>query len=161
MSHAVQGHLRQMGHSREFWQNLILWRRECQTTPVYLPQEPHELCKMPDYIASLYSRAWKWGLHSSWVASLLCSSFFWQRNKATPSPSELCHRISVHREPRFWQQWPLQRFLSASAGAERLVAAVGKGATLKGAICGHSLSNISLVGVKKCNQFLNVAELIY
>lgn len=45
MSHAVQGHPRQTGHSREFWQNVILWRREWQTTPVYLPWEPHELYK--------------------------------------------------------------------------------------------------------------------
>ena len=88
LSHAVQGHLRQMGHSREVWQNVILWRTEWQTTPVYLPWEPHELYKMPDYIASLYSRDWKWGLHSSWVASLLCSSFSWQKNKAIfASPS--------------------------------------------------------------------------
>ena len=29
------------GHSGEFWKNLIHQRRECQTTPVYLPWEPH------------------------------------------------------------------------------------------------------------------------
>ena len=28
-------HPRQTGHSREFWQNVIHWRREWQTTPVY------------------------------------------------------------------------------------------------------------------------------
>ena len=31
------------GHSREFWQNMIHWRRKWQTTPVYLPWKPHEL----------------------------------------------------------------------------------------------------------------------
>ena len=33
------------GHSREFWQNVICWRREWQTTPVNLLWEPHELYK--------------------------------------------------------------------------------------------------------------------
>jgi len=47
MSHAVQGHLRQTGHSREFWQNVIRWRREWETTSVYLLWEPHELYERP------------------------------------------------------------------------------------------------------------------
>ena len=42
MSHSVQGHPRWMGHGREFWQNAVHWRREWQTTSVFLPQEPHE-----------------------------------------------------------------------------------------------------------------------
>ena len=29
----------------EFWETVIHWRREWQTTPVYLPWEPHELYK--------------------------------------------------------------------------------------------------------------------
>ena len=45
MSHAVYGHPRQRGHSGEFWQNVIHWRRKWQTTSVYLPWEPHELYK--------------------------------------------------------------------------------------------------------------------
>ena len=45
MSHAVQGHLRQMGHSGEFWQNVVHWGRDWQTTPVFLPWEPHQLYK--------------------------------------------------------------------------------------------------------------------
>ena len=36
----MQGHPRWMGHSREFWQNVVHWRREWQTTPVYLPDVP-------------------------------------------------------------------------------------------------------------------------
>ena len=34
-----------MGHNREFWQNVIHWRREWQTTPVYLLWELHKLYK--------------------------------------------------------------------------------------------------------------------
>ena len=33
------------GHSGEFWQNMIYWRREWQTTLVYLLWVPHELYK--------------------------------------------------------------------------------------------------------------------
>ena len=31
-----------MGHTGEFWQNVIRWRREWQTSPVYLLWETHE-----------------------------------------------------------------------------------------------------------------------
>ena len=31
-----------MGHSGEFWQNVVHWRREWQTTSVFLPWESHE-----------------------------------------------------------------------------------------------------------------------
>ena len=41
----MQGHPRWMGHSGEFWQIVSHWRREWQTTPVYLLWEPHELYK--------------------------------------------------------------------------------------------------------------------
>ena len=30
------------GHGGEFWQNVVHWRREWQTTSVFLPWEPHE-----------------------------------------------------------------------------------------------------------------------
>ena len=45
MSHATQGHPRWTGHSGEFLQNVVRWRTEWQTIPVYLLQEPHELYK--------------------------------------------------------------------------------------------------------------------
>ena len=45
MSHAVQGYPRWMGHTGEFWQNMIHWRREWQTISVYFLWEPHELYK--------------------------------------------------------------------------------------------------------------------
>ena len=32
----------QDGHGGEFWQNVIHWRRQWQTTSVFLPSEPHE-----------------------------------------------------------------------------------------------------------------------
>ena len=41
MSHALWGHPRQMSHVGEFWQNVVHWRREWQTTSVFLPWEPH------------------------------------------------------------------------------------------------------------------------
>ena len=31
-----------MGHGGEFWQNVVHWRKELQTTSVFLPWEPHE-----------------------------------------------------------------------------------------------------------------------
>ena len=42
MSHAVWHHPRWTGPSREFWQNLVHWRREWQNTSVFFPWEPHE-----------------------------------------------------------------------------------------------------------------------
>ena len=50
MSHAVWDYPRQMGQSGEFWQNVIHWRREWETTPVYLPWELHELYKQAKYM---------------------------------------------------------------------------------------------------------------
>ena len=41
LSHAVWGHPR-VGHDGEVWQNVVHWRREWQTTSVFLPWEPHE-----------------------------------------------------------------------------------------------------------------------
>ena len=43
MSYAVQNQPRQTDHGGEFWQNVIHWRREWQTTSAFLPWEPHEL----------------------------------------------------------------------------------------------------------------------
>jgi len=34
-------------HGKEFWQNMIHWRRESHITPGYLSWEPHELYKRP------------------------------------------------------------------------------------------------------------------
>ena len=42
LSHTVWGHPRWMGHGGEVWQNVVHWRREQQTTSVFLPSEPHE-----------------------------------------------------------------------------------------------------------------------
>ena len=42
LSHAVWGHPRRAGHGGEVWQNVVHWRREWQTTSVFLPWEPHE-----------------------------------------------------------------------------------------------------------------------
>ena len=42
LSHAMWGHPRWTGHGAEVWQNVVHWRREWQTTSVFLPWEPHE-----------------------------------------------------------------------------------------------------------------------
>ena len=42
LSHALWGHPRRAGHCGEVWQNVVHWRREWQTTSVFLPWEPHE-----------------------------------------------------------------------------------------------------------------------
>ena len=42
MSHAVHSHPKWMGHSGEFGPNVVHWRREWQTTPVFLLGKPHE-----------------------------------------------------------------------------------------------------------------------
>ena len=41
-SHAMQGHSSQTGHSEEFCQTVVHWRRKCQPTSVFLPREPNE-----------------------------------------------------------------------------------------------------------------------
>ena len=41
-----------MGNGGEFWQNVVHWGREWQTTSVFLPWEPHEqyeMAKAPHY----------------------------------------------------------------------------------------------------------------
>ena len=42
LSHALWGHPRWVGHGGEFWQNVVHWRREWQTTSIFLPWELHE-----------------------------------------------------------------------------------------------------------------------
>ena len=42
LSHSMWGHPRRTGHGEEVWQNVVHWRREWQTTSVFLPWEPHE-----------------------------------------------------------------------------------------------------------------------
>ena len=42
LSHAMWGHPRWAGHGGEVWQNVVHWRREWQTTSVFLPWKPHE-----------------------------------------------------------------------------------------------------------------------
>ena len=42
MSHAMWGHPRWTSHGGNFWQNVVHWRREWQTTSVFFPWEPHE-----------------------------------------------------------------------------------------------------------------------
>ena len=41
LSHAAWGHPTWTGHGGKFWQNVVHWRREWQTTSAFLPWEPH------------------------------------------------------------------------------------------------------------------------
>ena len=42
LSGSYRPHPKWTSNSGEFWQNVVHWRREWQTTSVFLPQEPHE-----------------------------------------------------------------------------------------------------------------------
>ena len=42
LSHAMWGHPRRTGYGGEVWQNVVHWRREGQTTSVFLPWKSHE-----------------------------------------------------------------------------------------------------------------------
>ena len=42
LSYAMWGHPRWTGHGGEVWQNVVHWKRERQTTSVFLPWEHHE-----------------------------------------------------------------------------------------------------------------------
>ena len=42
LGQAMWGHPRWTGHGGEVWQNAVYWRREWQTTSVFLPWEPHK-----------------------------------------------------------------------------------------------------------------------
>ena len=39
---AIQGHARWTGHGEELWQNMVHWKREWQTAPVFLLKEPYK-----------------------------------------------------------------------------------------------------------------------
>ena len=41
MSHALQGHPRELSPNEVFWENMIHWRRKWQTTPVFLSEKFH------------------------------------------------------------------------------------------------------------------------
>ena len=60
MSHVIQGHARWMGHSEEFWQNVVHWRKEWQTTPEFLLWELNE-----QYEKANRFDTGRWTLHRS------------------------------------------------------------------------------------------------
>ena len=62
-----------MGHDGEIWQNVICWRKEWQTTSVFLPWEPHEEYeeakindteKWPPQITLQYATGEEWRISS-------------------------------------------------------------------------------------------------
>ena len=68
------GHPRQTGHGGEVWQNVVHWRREWQTTSVFLPWEPHEQYErqkdrilkdeLPRSVGAQYTTGDQWGNNS-------------------------------------------------------------------------------------------------
>ena len=56
ISHATQGHPRRMGYGREFWQNVVHWRRQWQTTSVFLLKNPMNSIKR--------QKIWHWKISS-------------------------------------------------------------------------------------------------
>ena len=61
LSHAVYGHQRQMGHGGEFWQNVVHWRTEWQTTSVVSLRTPWTVWK------AKMIRYWKGNSPGQWV----------------------------------------------------------------------------------------------
>ena len=74
LSHAVWGHPRQTGHGGEVWQNVVHWRREWQTTSVFLPWEPYKQYEkaknmilkdeLPRPVGAQYATGDQWGNNS-------------------------------------------------------------------------------------------------
>ena len=89
MSHAMQGHPRQTGHSEEFWQNTVHWIREWQTTLAFLPWEPHEQ----------YEKAKRYDTER-WTPQVgRCPICYWKR-------VEKYSRKNEEMEPK-WKQCPI------------------------------------------------------
>ena len=60
-----------MDHGGEFWQNVVHWKREWQTTSVFLPWEPHEQYEkakkdmrlndeLPTWVGAQYATGEEW-----------------------------------------------------------------------------------------------------
>ena len=70
MGHAEWGHPRQMGHGGEFWQNVVHWRREWQTTSAFLPENSMNSMKrqkdrtlkdeLPRSVGAQYATGYQW-----------------------------------------------------------------------------------------------------
>ena len=62
MSHAMQDHSRWTGHSEEFRQNTVHWRRKRQSTPVFLPEGPHGQYGLESILIKMKEESKKAGL---------------------------------------------------------------------------------------------------
>ena len=70
LSHAVWGHPGWAGHGGEVWHNVVHWRREWQTTSVFLPWEPMNSMKrqndrilkeeLPRLVSAQYATGDQW-----------------------------------------------------------------------------------------------------
>ena len=65
LSHALWGHPKWPGHGGEVWQNVVHWRKEWQTTLVFLPEKPMNSMKRQN------DRILKEELHRSVVPNML------------------------------------------------------------------------------------------
>ena len=85
----MQGHSGWTGYSEEFWQNMIQWKRKWQTTPVFLPQEPHEQ----------YEKAKRYGT-GRWTPQVgRCPVCYWEEQRATMGLQRVRHDLLTE------QQW--------------------------------------------------------
>ena len=74
----MQGHPRQTGQSEEFRQNVFLWRRQWQTTPVFSLQEPMKNMK----------RQKDKTLEDEPPPVGRCPVYYWRRMEQTPGDGE-------------------------------------------------------------------------
>ena len=79
MSHAVKGHPRRTGHDGEFWQNVVHWRREWQTTSVFLrTPEQYEKKRWGPFKANVvkFIKGWEMFILIKSVPALSCTEGF-------------------------------------------------------------------------------------
>ena len=78
-----EGDPRQMGHGGEFWQNVVHWRREWQTTSIFLPWEPH---KQYEKAKRYDTERWLQLVEGKTEFSLCCAFVFWREMHSSLHP---------------------------------------------------------------------------
>ena len=114
MSHVVQPHPRRTGRSEGSWKNVIHWRREWQTTPVYLLWEPHELHKKAKRNYHMIQQFYFWVFTQKiWrrFQRAICTLMFraaqftiakrWKQPRC-PSTDEWINKLSIHTMDYHW-----------------------------------------------------------
>ena len=75
-----------MGHAAEFWQNVTHWRREWQTTSVFLPWELHEKFTSVQSLSRVWPFATPWTAHQASLSIIKTQSL-----PKLMSLSQWCH----------------------------------------------------------------------